>query len=131
MAKRKTKAKAEETIVETIEVVENEPTIKDVIEDVVEIVEDVKEDLTEIIEDTTEMVEDVIEDVTNVVEKIIDIFDGDDSQRTKDIKSAIAMVKPKNIAATPIIFNKFKTITNEKYNKKAVFAEIKQLLKKK
>ena len=66
----------------------------------------------------------------NVVDKIIDVFDGDDSQVTKDIKAAIGMVKPKNLAAVPIIYNKFKSITKEQHNKNAVFAEIKQLLKK-
>jgi len=119
----------EEAAVETKEA--EEPTVGTVIEDVKEMVADVKEDIEEIIEDVTEIIEDGLEDVKSVIATVKDIFDGDDDELTKDIKSAIAMVKPVNVVAVPLIYNKFKTITKVKHSKKHVLNKIKKLISKK
>ena len=52
----------------------------------------------------------------------------EESQLIKDIKIAIGLVKPKNVVAIPLIFNKFKGLTKQAYNKREVLAEIRRLI---
>jgi len=131
MAKKKTKTELTAEVATDINKIKEDKIITEATEQVetvevetvvIEKVEPVKVIKTEIKPKNVRRVVKKVETV-EVVEEV--------NQLTKDVMSAIAMVKPRNIVAIPLIYNKFVSLTKEKYNKQAVLALIKQLINKK